>query len=113
MGGKSRNKGKVGEREFSTELNLLLGLETRRGCQFKGTPDSPDVVGWPGVYIEVKRREKINVDKFMAEAAAEAGDDIPLVATRRNRGEWLLTIKLKDLLPFAHEIIIQDRRGQK
>jgi Holliday junction resolvase len=39
----SRNKGKVGEREFASLLREH-GFDARRGQQFSGSPDSPDVV---------------------------------------------------------------------
>ena len=45
----SKRKGKAGELEAAAELRRVLGVEARRGVQHAGGPDSPDVVGLPGV----------------------------------------------------------------
>ncbi|MCH8913896.1 MAG: hypothetical protein IIA33_10060 [Planctomycetes bacterium] len=34
----------------------------------------------------------------MAQAIADAGDKVPVVAHRRNRGEWLAVLRLEDLI---------------
>jgi Holliday junction resolvase len=44
MGRKSREKGKRGELELAAELRRLFGIEARRGVQYCGGGDSPDVV---------------------------------------------------------------------
>ena len=53
----SRQKGKVGEREFAALLRVH-GFDARRGQQFAGGGDSPDVVSgalrW--LHIEVRYR---------------------------------------------------------
>ena len=49
MGKKSRDKGKAGERELASKLREY-GYDARRGVQFHGGPDSPDVVGLPGIH---------------------------------------------------------------
>jgi hypothetical protein len=54
----SREKGKAGEREAAHEISRLFNVQARRGQQFCGGPESPDVVGLPGVHVEVKRAEK-------------------------------------------------------
>ena len=98
----SRDKGAQGEREWAAYLRDSFELPTRRGCQFAGGPDSPDVVGGiPGTHPEVKRVERLNIHQAMAQAVADCGDLIPYVAHRRNRTEWLVTIRAKDLKAFA------------
>lgn len=59
MGKMSRNKGKRGEREAAKILSKMLGMEIRRGVQYKGSGDSPDVSGLSaiGLHPEVKRDE--------------------------------------------------------
>lgn len=56
MGKASREKGKRGEREFAQAL-VGQGHPARRGVQYSGGPDSPDVVceSLPGIHWEVKR----------------------------------------------------------
>lgn len=101
----SRNKGKVGEREWAEQLRTLFGCDARRGVQFAGGPDSPDVVGgWPNTHAEVKRVESLNIHKAMAQAVADAAGKVPYVAHRRNRGEWLVTVRVNDLPAFVRAI---------
>lgn len=94
----SRSKGARGEREFAAFLRERFGLEARRGQQYSGSPDSPDVVtNLDGVHFEVKRVEKFSLDKSMAQAVADAGDAVPVVAHKKNRGEWVLVMRADDL----------------
>ena len=100
----SCDTGARGEREFAKELTLL-GFEARRGCQFAGGEDSPDVVGGIcGTHAEVKRVEKLNIDKAMQQAIGDCGSNIPYVAHRKNGTPWLITVQLKDLKAFAEKI---------
>jgi hypothetical protein len=101
----SRSKGKRGELEACHFLNDLLGTQARRGQQFKGTPDSPDIVdAIPGVHIEVKRVEALNVSKAMEQAVRDSGRDIPSVLHRKNREKWMITIQAEDLIQFTRKI---------
>lgn len=99
----SLNKGKAGEREFAKELGLALGVKARRGVQYQGSPDSPDIVckELEGLHFEVKRVEKLNLGNAMAQAVKDSGEKIPLVAHRRNRDQWLLSLRLQDLKAFS------------
>ena len=101
MGAMSKRKGKKGERELSKELSRLLGLECRRGVQFQGGPDSPDVVGVPGVHIEAKRTEKLQLWAALDQAVGESGGNIPVVCHRPNRREWIAVVRLDDLPALA------------
>ena len=98
----SRTKGKVGEREASEVLRQLGFTSARRGVQYQGSPDSPDVVGIPGVHVEVKRVERLNIDVAMAQARADAGpSQVPIVMHRRNRGVWMVTVDIANLKQLA------------
>ncbi len=100
----SRQKGKRGELEFSAALREF-GFEARRGQQFCGGEDSPDVVtSLTDVSFEVKRVEALNVDKAMDQAITDAKELIPVVAHRRNRKPWLITVRLEDLKRFASHV---------
>jgi len=89
----SRNKGKVGEREFA-ELLRAHGFDARRGQQFAGGTDSPDVVSnaldW--LHIEVKRVQHLNLAEACAQAKRDAGGKPWIVAHRKNRGPWFITL---------------------
>lgn len=94
----SRSKGKRGELELAAYLREQ-GYAARRGRQYSGDPSAPDVVGFdPRFHLEIKRVEKLVIDNAIAQAVADAGLKIPLVVHRRNRGQWLATVRLDDLL---------------
>lgn len=102
----SKQKGARGEREFAQALRDELGVEARRGQQYSGSPDSPDVVtSIPNVHFEVKRTKRgYNVQKAMDQAKADCGSDTPIVALRQDRGEWILGVTLRDLKTFCEVI---------
>lgn len=60
----SRNKGAAGERELAGKLRDY-GYDARRGQQYSGANGDADVVGLPGIHIEVKRVERLNIDEAM------------------------------------------------
>ena len=98
MGSFSRNKGKVGERELAHELTRVLGVAARRGVQFRGGSDSPDVIAdIPDVHIECKRTERFRLYEALEQAVADAGNNVPLVLHRQNRKPWVAVIRLDDL----------------
>lgn len=96
----SKQKGKRGELELAHYLTEH-GFEARRGQQFKGTPDSPDVIceELGAFHIECKRVEKLNIDNAMRQSIEDAGEDhIPLVMHRKNKEKWKVTLLLDDFL---------------
>lgn len=85
-------KGKVGEREWRDVL-IAHGYEARRGQQFSGSKDSPDVVHnirW--IHFEVKRVESLNIHEAIKQAREDSGHKLPIVAHRRNKGRWMVTM---------------------
>lgn len=94
----SRNKGKVGERELAAALRAEGFESARRGQQYSGSETSADVVGLPGIHIECKRVEKLNIYEAVEQAQRDAGDsgELPVVFHRRNRKPWLVTMPLSD-----------------
>ena len=58
-----------------------------------------DLVGLPGVHIECKRVEKLNVPAAMQQSIADSerfNDGVPALFHRRNRQQWLVTMRLTD-----------------
>jgi hypothetical protein len=87
----SRAKGCRGEREFAG-LCRDQGYSVRRGQQFSGL-DGEDCVGLPGVHIEVKRVQALNIEKAMSQSRRDAKkEQIPIVAHRKNDCKWLITM---------------------
>lgn len=94
----SRNKGAVGERELAAKLSEY-GYKCRRGQQYSGANGDADVVGLPGVHIECKRVEKLNLYDAMSQAARDAKDsETPVVFHRKNNKGWLVTLRLDDYM---------------
>lgn len=92
------------------------GLELARLLQEKGYPvepgeavsfgATPDLVGLPGIHIECKRVEKLNVPQAMEQAVRDAGkfhDGAPALFHRRNRQPWLVTMRLEDWVRLYNE----------
>lgn len=105
MGLMQRRKGKVGELELTKELTRLFGVEARRGQQFHGRDDSPDVVvDIPDVHIECKRTEKLRLHEAMQQAIDDAGDKVPVVMHRANHKPWLVIVRLDDLPRLATQL---------
>ena len=98
MGKPSREKGKRGEREVAKILRDHGYNDARRGVQFHGGPESPDVTGLPGVHIEVKRTEICKAYDFLAQSIFDAGEDIPIVVHRQNGRPWIVIMSLEDFL---------------
>lgn len=89
----SREKGKRGERQWRDVLRAE-GYSARRGQQFSGSPDSPDVVcdDLPDFHFEVKCVERLNIEDAMGQARQDARRKLPLVAHRRSHCGWLVTM---------------------
>ena len=102
MGKMSREKGKRGEREISG-ISREFGYDAHRGVQYKAGPNSPDVIGLPGIHIEVKRTERLNLYDALAQSKHDAGVDIPVVMHRKNDCEWVVIQPLKDWINLYRE----------
>lgn len=96
----SRAKGARGEREAAKFLRGL-GFEARRGQQFSGSKDSPDVVtNLAGVHIENKFGVQGMdlgtqlLDNAVNQAKAECGGKRWVVLWKPSRCAWRLTYAL-------------------
>ena len=101
----SREKGKRGERAVAALFREYGFTEAKRGQQYHGGPDSPDVIGVPGLHIEVKRTERLNLYDALAQAKRDAGDDLPVVIHRRNDSEWVVIMSFTDWMQLYREWI--------
>lgn len=94
---KSQKKGRAGEIELSKILNSY-GIPAAPGNPLN-FGSVPDVTGIPGIHIEVKRVEKLNVGEAMNQAIRDSEkfhDGMPALFHRRNRQPWLVTMRLDD-----------------
>src|SRR5690348_4717981 len=100
----SREKGKRGERQWRDELRAN-GYSARRGQQFAGGAESPDVLceelSW--IHFEVKAVERLNIEDAMEQARRDCEEErekqkgesrkVPVVAHRRRFRAWLVTME--------------------
>ena len=99
----SRQKGAAGEREFAALLKEH-GIDARRGQQFSGGKDSPDVVSeLTAVHFEVKRVQAGSPYLWLAQAIRDGADKLPVVAHRKNGKDWIAILPMSALL----ELLIQ------
>lgn len=98
MGSKSRNKGCTGERELAHVLQAQ-GYPVRRGVLLYG--QEPDILGLPGVHVEVKRTERFQLYPALEQAQRDSErfqDGLPAVFHRSNRHPWVVVMALEDWL---------------
>lgn len=103
MGESQRVKGRRGEQELVHILRDQYGYEVKRGMVFL---NQSDLIGLSGIHVECKRNERLNIWEAMRQAVLEAGkrhDGLPTVFHRRNRSEWLVTMRLVDWIDLYGE----------
>lgn len=98
----SRDKGCRGEREVAKVLTDA-GFSARRGQQFSGSKDSPDVVceSLPQFHFEVKFTQKTAIYDWMEQASNDGIGKVPIVVHRRNGDDWVVILKMKDFLELV------------
>lgn len=96
MGLAQRRKGANGEREASDAL-AAHGLCCPRNAR-AGVDDACDLIG-EGISIEVKRRNRLAIDGWMAQALRSkcSRNDIHALCMRSDHGQWLLCVRVADL----------------
>ena len=99
----SREKGKRYELHVSG-LFKSEGYDARRGQQYCGANGDADVVGVPGIHIECKHVERLNLYDAMAQAKHDAREDeLPVVIHRKNRCNDLVTMEFSDWIKLFRE----------
>lgn len=112
--GGSRRKGKVGELEACSALHTTFGWRAKRTAPMQAGHggDYPDIVceQTPSLFLEVKRVEKLNVQRALATAVKQAGRKCPVLLHRTNRSPlgWLITLRLEDLPRLSHAFQIAE-----
>lgn len=111
-----RNKGKSGEREIITlfiehmsavekQLGLtwhkLPSMEVKRCSSQQADGGGSDIVGIPGIAVEVKRGETLNVNAWWKQCCDQApGNLMPVLFYRKNRMTW--RVVMYTLTPDPH-----------
>lgn len=101
----SKKKGSAGERELASLLRGYGFTKVRRTAQFCGnTGEAADLVNLPGIHIECKRVERLDLYGAMKQAERDAREgEIPAVFHRRNRTSWKVTMNLEDFIEIYKE----------
>lgn len=95
----SNLKGKTFEREIARYLREHGYTDARRGQQYKGGADSPDVVGIKGYHIEAKRTERFDLYGALEQSTRDAEDgEIPIVIHRKNGKKSVVILTLDDFM---------------
>lgn len=102
----SRRKGANGELEAAHYFSAK-GFPARRGQQFSGLGDSPDIVvdNLSQYWFEVKRTEKGNPYNWIDQAVRDAkGNKTPVVLHRRSGQPWICLILIDDFLHLMQHV---------
>lgn len=113
----SKEKGKRGERMLAKWLQSH-GYEAKRGQQQTGASGVADVVGLPGIHIECKNVEELNIPKAMEQAQADAYADslrhgctmLPTVWHKQGRKPWKVIIQARDLQYMLSRCVTDGRQ---
>lgn len=99
-----RNKGAAGERELAGILKDNLGFEVKRNLG--QARDGADDITIQKFRIEVKRQERLQVDKWseQVESCSKSGE-IPVLAYRRNGQPWRVCLRLDDFIPLLRDAL--------
>jgi hypothetical protein len=96
MGKASRDKGVRGEREVvhvAAEYGLLAERTASLQAGLSGHADVA-LLSYPEYHVEVKRDERMSVDAMLRQAINDCGTKHPVVAWRRNGGQWYAAMPL-------------------
>lgn len=100
----SKAKGKRGELELARKLREHGYSDARRSQQYSGASGDADLIGLPGIHIECKRVERLNLYDAMAQAKHDCQEDhLPAVMHRKNNCKWLVTMELDDWMEIYRE----------
>lgn len=99
----SRRKGAAGERELARRLKSY-GYDCRRGQQYCGANGDADVVGLPGIHVECKRVERLDLYGAVDQSKRDTRPgELSTVMHRKNNCEWLVTMTLDEWIKIFRE----------
>lgn len=99
----SRAKGARFERTLARLLREY-GYDCRRGQQYSGANGDADVIGLPGVHIEAKHVERLNLHDAVAQAVRDAREgELPAVFHKKNNFGVLVTMRIEDWMQIYSE----------
>ena len=97
-----RNKGAAGERELAGILADQLGRVVKRNLG--QARDGADDITIEHFRLEVKRRERLQIDAWSQQVEACANpSEVPVVVYRRNGQPWRVCLLLEDFIPMMRD----------
>lgn len=104
----SKQKGARFERLLASKFREYGYDKARRTAQYCGnTGDASDVTGLPGLHIEAKHQERMQLYDWMAQAKRDAkaggGNKLPAVFHKKNNAEILVTMEFDDFMTIYRE----------
>jgi hypothetical protein len=85
---------------------MILGKKMRRSQQYAGTNCDADIVGVPGLHVEVKRQEKMSLYDAVEQSVRDAAEgNVPVVMHRKNHKPWVIIVRCDDLVEFAKTVM--------
>ena len=109
-----KQKGKKGELEVAKIFKDNGFKNTRRSQQYSGDKKEgdPDIKGVDGLHIEVKRREKLNIENAIKQVKKDKkDDDIGIIVHRKNREDYKVTLSVDDFFKIFKEYNKNTRVG--
>lgn len=103
-----RRKGIRAENEAAVALSAVFGVPCRRSSRmYLPGFEASDVTGLPGVHVEVKRREHLNLTAAIRQSQQDAAPgETAIVIHRPRRSAWLLTVALTDAPALAETLFL-------
>ena len=102
----SKQKGTRFERQLASKFREYGYTDSRRTAQYCGnTGDASDVVGLPGIHVEAKHQERMQLYDWMDQAKRDSEDtgNIPVVFHKKNNAEILVTMQFEGFMKIYKE----------
>jgi len=103
----NRQRGKYGERSARDAIRSCWLMDgCHRTGQISAKVSGADLGGTGKLHVEVKLRKTLAVEKFLEQAVRDARPGtVPVVLMRRDKGEWIVMLRISDSLRFAAEVL--------
>ena len=102
----SKQKGARFERLLASRFREYGYTDARRTAQYCGnTGEASDVIGLPGIHIEAKHQERMQLYDWMDQAKRDATStgNLPVVFHKKNNAEILVTMRFDDWMEIYSE----------
>lgn len=102
----SKQKGARFERQLASLFREFGYTDSRRTAQYCGNSgDASDVVGLPGIHVEAKHQERMQLYEWMDQAKRDSKGtgNIPAVFHKKNNHEILVTLRFEDFMNIYRE----------